>query len=299
MCNFTGILIATDLDGTFLGAHGALVERNLEAVSRFKEGGGRFTAATGRVQHDMLRIIPQAAELFNAPAVMANGAYLYDFSEETAFSEQVMTPEDVTDFIRYVHALEPSVGVRVSSSAGFLADSERDNPYILKDLTGGRRRETAILKPMSEWELDTMRLYKMVVRGEPEVLSRIRPTVEAHFGGRYAYTSSAPSFFEIQRGGCDKGTGLRALAELLEGIDGRRPFTVAAGNHENDLPLLLAADAAVCPDDALEDIKPFCHRVLCGHTEGCIADLVDALEAWDAEGRPKLAWKMQHGKAQM
>ena len=76
MTDLSRILLATDLDGTFFGAGGTLLERNLRAVDDFKAAGGRFTVATGRIHRDVLRVIPGAATLFNAPAILANGACL-------------------------------------------------------------------------------------------------------------------------------------------------------------------------------------------------------------------------------
>ena len=49
MTDFSDILLITDLDGTFFGAGGKLVPRNLEALARFRAGGGQFTIATGRL----------------------------------------------------------------------------------------------------------------------------------------------------------------------------------------------------------------------------------------------------------
>ena len=54
-------------------------------------------------------------------------------------------------------------------------------------------------------------------------------------------------------------------------------MTVAVGDQENDLPMLLAADIAACPDNAVEAVKAVCSLRLCHHDEGCIADLIGRL----------------------
>ena len=53
--------------------------------------------------------------------------------------------------------------------------------------------------------------------------------------------------------------------------------TVAVGDQENDLPMLMAADIAACPDNAAEAVKAVCGIHLCHHDEGCIADLIGRL----------------------
>lgn len=47
MVDFDNVVIVSDIDGTFLGAGGKLVERNLTAIRAFQRAGGRFTFATG------------------------------------------------------------------------------------------------------------------------------------------------------------------------------------------------------------------------------------------------------------
>jgi hydroxymethylpyrimidine pyrophosphatase-like HAD family hydrolase len=192
-------------------------------------------------------------------------------------AETLMKPEPVRAFAHFIRSWAPAVGVRISTSSGFLADSEDTNPLIQRDMKGAHRRQNALLLPMSQWPLEEVKLYKMVVRGAPEVLTAVRRDLENHFGTLFSYTSSSPAFLEVQAGGCTKGIGLASLAAQVELRTGRKPLTLAAGNHENDLPMLKAADLAACPSDALEDIKPFCRYILCPYAEGCIADLIDRL----------------------
>lgn len=275
------VLLATDLDGTFFGAGGKLLERNLRAVETFKAAGGRFTAATGRIHRDMLRAIPEAGSLFNAPAILSNGACLYDFSRGEVLSERVIDTElarAVMQFVGdYARAHDHAVGVRVSSAEGFLTDPECKNPFVLKDMAGAAKNGTAVFASPDEWHLEGLHLYKIVVRGEAEDVARVRPLVEATFGDALTYTASHPRFFEINTVGCDKGDGLRRLAEWYRGEYGYRPVTVSAGNYENDLPMLRAADIAACPGDADERIRPCCRYVLCPFEEGTIAELIERL----------------------
>ena len=111
----------------------------------------------------------------------------------------------------------------------------------------------------------------------PEALLSVRPAVEAAFGDTFEYSVSSPRFFELQRKGCTKATGLRYVAEYLEARLGQPVVTVAVGDQENDLPMLMAADIAACPDNAVEAVKAVCSIHLCHHDEGCIAHLIRQL----------------------
>ena len=102
--------------------------------------------------------------------------------------------------------------------------------------------------------------------------------MEAAFGDTFEYSVSSPHFFELQKKGCTKATGLRFVAERLSEALGHPVTTVAVGDQENDLPMLLAADMAACPANAAEAVKAVCKLRLCHHDEGCIADLIGRLE---------------------
>jgi hydroxymethylpyrimidine pyrophosphatase-like HAD family hydrolase len=88
---------------------------------------------------------------------------------------------------------------------------------------------------------------------------------------------SSPRFFELQKKGCTKATGLRFVADRLAERMGHPVITVAVGDQENDLPMLMAADVAACPDNAVETVKAVCSLHLCDHDEGCIAHLIEGL----------------------
>lgn len=286
MTDLSRILLATDLDGTFFGAGGTLLERNLRAVDDFKAAGGRFTVATGRIHRDILRVIPGAATLFNAPAILANGACLYDFSAERILFEQRMEPALVRAVVRsvgqYARAHGEEVGVRVSAAEGIFPDPESRNPYIRKDMQSAACSGAALTVSPDGEQMEKLHLYKIVVRGEADAIARVRPLVEAEFGTALTYTSSHPRFFEMNAAGCDKGHGLRRLAGWYRGTLGYEPVTVAAGNYENDLSMLRAADIAGCPSDAQELVKPTCRFILCPFQEGSIADLIGRLRAMPA-----------------
>ena len=91
--DYSHYLIVTDLDGTFFGKGARLVERNLAAIELFKAGGGHITAGTGRIPLNIRKGIPACGELFNAPAVTANGAFVYDLTADVCLRSTPMDAE--------------------------------------------------------------------------------------------------------------------------------------------------------------------------------------------------------------
>ena len=278
MRDFSRYLIVTDLDGTFFGKGARLVDRNLAAIEYFKSGGGHITAGTGRIPANIRKGIPNCGELFNAPAVTANGAFIYDLTADICLKSTPMDAEATLAAARLVESLNPKVGMRVSTGKHFLVNRDRLNPAILRDIGGDPDAYAGEILPLNEWKTEGATWYKMVFRGEAEDLLSVRPAVEAAFGDTFEYSVSSPHFFELQKKGCTKATGLRFAAEYLEGALGHPVTTVAVGDQENDLPMLLAADIAACPENAVDAVKTVCSVRLCHHDEGCIADLIGRLE---------------------
>ncbi len=276
MPDYSRYLILTDLDGTFFGKSARLVDRNLAAIEHFKAHGGHIAPGTGRIPANIRRDIPNCGEIFNAPAVTANGAFIYDLTADLCLHSTPMDPTYVKAAVELVQSLSDRVGARVSTRKAFLVNENRINDAILRDL-GERVSFGGEILPVELWQTEGALWYKIVFRGEYEDLAAIRPAVEAAFGDIFEYSVSSPRFFELQKKGCTKATGLRFVADYMADKLGHPVTTVAVGDQENDLPMLRAADVAACPENAVEAVKEVCGVRLCHHDEGCIADLIERL----------------------
>jgi len=69
MGKFDGIIIVSDIDGTFLGRNGRLVPENLRAIEYFQKEGGSFTVATGREHFLVPPSIPDLDRICNIPMI--------------------------------------------------------------------------------------------------------------------------------------------------------------------------------------------------------------------------------------
>ena len=115
MPNYSSYLIITDLDGTFFGKGARLVDRNLAALEYFKANGGHIAPGTGRIPANIRRDIPACGEIFNAPAVTANGAFIYDLTADECLHSTPMEPRTVKAAVELVQSLSHRVGARVST----------------------------------------------------------------------------------------------------------------------------------------------------------------------------------------
>ncbi len=309
MPDFRYTLMVTDLDATFFSHPSRLSPRNREAVAYFTAHGGYFTAATSRIPPNIRHAIPDCATLFNAPAIAANGAYIYDLAADRLIHGVPLDGALAKEVALFVQKLTPEVGVRVSTRSGNLINANRLVPALLRDMglipdsTGTPGSDTyktadgqpvpaltdpatvklpadshSILRAVEDWDPAAEPWYKMVFRGEPDAIRTVRPVVEATFGDAFEYNTSSPRLYELQVKGCTKASGLAFLRDYLSDKEhGHAIRTVAVGDQENDLPMLRAADVAACPANAIPEVQAVADHRLCHCDEGCIADLVERL----------------------
>ncbi len=276
MSDFRGFLIVTDLDGTFFGPHTARIERNIEAVKRFTEGGGIFTIATGRYSDVVRDALPDVGELVNAPVIGCNGAQLFDFESGETLAERPLGPEagPALDFIleRY-----PGCGIRISCPGGFLTSRENyeSSPMLIRDLSRVSEERVRFL-PRARWE--ELKWYKIVVRAPADKIECLRSDLERLFPGQFSLSKSGMTYFEIQSRGTDKSVHLDYLRTYTLVTTGLPVKLVAAGDYENDVPMLKRADISVCPANATDEAKKAAKYCFCANTEGLIGDVVDFLE---------------------
>ena len=279
MPDFSKFLIASDLDGTFLSKAVQTVPRNLNAITHFCAHGGLFTLNTGRVHTTVRSSVPDAERLFNAPASLCNGAYLYNYQTGEFLFEEILPPGDVADFLEFCHVRYPDVGLRGILREQILVYAPGE--IVRSRVYGYEQGIVEFDLPVQDWPLGSW--YKLVCVSTPERIAKMRRDFTAAFGKRFGVTSSSANVLEIQLPHSNKAVGLEKMRALSPEIASRT--IIACGDYENDIPMLRAADIAVCPENASDEVKAVCDLVLCHCNEGLIGDIVEAIEA--GKIRPK------------
>ena len=256
------LLILTDLDGTFLAPHSRPHAKNEEAVRRFLAQGGSFSIATGRMIQLLDTLVPACRELVNAPMVLCNGAQLYHPILKRTVCEQQM-------------ALSPILPI--------LCEVLRDfhTPIRIEERTGECGVTHSYDDPEKmQAQMQSLALCdKVVFHGAPADLPALRAYLEKTLGTeRYAFSYSCPTLLELADRNATKGGMLKRLKEYFRQL-GEEKIIYAAGDYENDLSMLLAADISACPENATEQVKQVARVHLVSNEEGAIADLVDRILA--------------------
>ena len=273
MSIFSEFLIASDLDGTFLNKDGTVVPRNLDAIAHFTAHGGAFTLNTGRPHITISPTTGAPTKFCNAPSSHCNGAYLYDFSAKQFFFEELLSPEDATDLLDFAREFCADVAFRANAreQIRFLVPEGVEAPPAV----GYAEGIVVYDLPQRNWPMDDW--YKVVFVSDAERILQLRRDFERVFGGRFGKTTSSARALEVQLAHSSKAVGLEKMRRVSPDMAART--VIACGDFENDIPMLKAADIAICPANAMEEVKAICDFVLCDCDGGLIADIIEGIEA--------------------
>ena len=272
MGKFDGWLIATDFDETIRPHRGLtpVSAENLAAAERFMAEGGLFTLATGRDPRSYLfirHLVP-----VNAPAILSNGAVLFDGETGESLYEGFL-PFTVREDMKKAIEAFPGTGMEIHRGVHVcgapLNDAVREHMRHMGEepVEADRRR---VLYP---WTKVAM-IVDAPLHEENETAHALAAWIMDTFPGRYEAVPSG-AIVDVAAAGHDKGTGVRRLAEMLD-IDPEK--VVCAGDSWNDLPMLRSAARAFAPSNAIEAVRTEPGVTVVGPSEVCLRDIVEILE---------------------
>lgn len=264
------LLVVSDVDGTLLQAGYGIPKENIDAVERFVARGGRFTVCTGRSVVSIRRYIDWIA--LTAPAVLNNGAVIYDYSKEKVIYANTLGG-NIIAVIKEIVETFPDVGAELHSVHGIEVVRQNEEthkhtsvehiPFVLADID-------AVKGPWT----------KALLAGKAERIKQVDRFVanKIKTDARYQdfdFVFSSDTFLEILAKGVNKGTGLKKLAELLK-VD--LEDTVAIGDYYNDIEMLEVAGHTAAVADAPADIRANVDVVVKSCLQGGVGELLDSLE---------------------
>lgn len=268
MAEFDNIIIVTDLDGTFFDDTSKPTANNVEAVKYFTANGGHFSFSTGRNESILKKIIPDTISLNNMPAILSNGAYLYDFATDTRSDEVTLPCEAMREFVDKIEQKFPDVGIRWNVEEGFVTYNLENISHY--DLPVYRNA----LPEYTKDKIFSMKLYKAVFSAATDKINDIKEYAKSVNCDNFSLVITAPTLFEAMNSDATKG---KALAKLKKHLGLPNAKVYAVGDYENDYDMLISADVAVCPSNALDKIKNISDIVVCSNNDGALADLISRL----------------------
>ena len=253
MGKFDGILLATDWDGTFFS--GRLFDKNIEALEYFEKNGGKFTVCSGRYADFLKKFVDEVP--FNTYVTCYNGAYIADLKTDEVIYEGFCDERlfDILDEIVYQNLPYSSINV-------YDADSSEPTPYTFEEYHAEKQT------------LKDKKIYKVLLRADTTELNNIgKDYIDKMPLYDYIAVRSWDLSLEILKRENAKGAALRRLAKKL----GAR-LTVAVGDYENDIDMIMAADVGYAVENATEALKQVADRFTCSVENSAIASVIYDVE---------------------
>ncbi len=261
-------LVTSDIDGTLNNKRRKLPRRNLEAITDFVARGGRFTLASSRSPQSMSRHYKKLP--IDTPAVVINGAGIYDFTKEEMIYFSPLSKEAMEDLCKVARKYPTVDNVIVTKDDMYYISGLGlwGIIYVLADKLDHKIRHNINDVPKEDWG-------KVIFSGPPWRIKNVKKRLEKIENRDFIVISTSIASFEVLAKGTHKGSAVLRLAAML-GID--PDHTAAIGDYYNDYEMLTQVGVAACCGQAPGKIKEICEYVTCHCDLGAVADFLGYLE---------------------
>lgn len=256
-------VIMSDVDGTLINADGQIPARNLAAVQRFTQAGGKFGIATGRSK-ELTRELAAAVGV-NSVCVLYNGGALYDFAKEE-FIMRIYLPDQARAYVAGIMQRFPDIGVMVVSNTEYY--------NVTQELDFALHRERTVTRTDISCLTDSWyKVLFLIGDGQYDEFMRYCGA-QAFEGVRVVGTNHR--LMEMLPLESSKGY---ALEQLIERTELARENLVAIGDYFNDLEMIELAGIGATLNTSPEELQHIADLVVGDCENGAVADLIEYLEA--------------------
>ncbi len=268
MIKFEGVLLATDYDDTFYSEEFGIAPENRAAVEYFISRGGRFVISTGRSLENFVIQIKREKLPMHCPAILSNGAIIYDFSKNRVLYARTMRPEVIEDMQALCRQF-PEIGFE--AYVGKRVYIHRPNKITRCHLSraGLHGIECPVEAMPTPW------IKAIVQHEDPALLIEVQAYLRGRWPGAYEAIFSNENLLELTAKGSHKGSALLWLADYL-GVS--REHIYAVGNGENDLPMLSVAQKGFAPANGAQCLHARGAKLSPNCEDGCVAHVVEWLD---------------------
>lgn len=264
------MLIATDLDGTFLSPDGTVSPRNRAAVEAAEGAGVHVIPVSGRA----LRGLELVCGGLMRYALVSNGALGFDLDEGAVLFSQVTPADLVAHFVDVLSRALPGVVFCsiVGDASTFLVEDgweELDSAYEAAN-------DPAEHVAVSREELCGRDCVKLMAR-HPDVPAADMFGLARDLGMSGAHVTWAGfSMIEMSRSGVSKDSGLELMCRHL---GERREDVVALGDGANDVEMLNWAGTSYAMAGAVDEAVAAADRRAPSNAEDGFAQVVEEVLA--------------------
>ena len=267
--NLSDWLIVSDIDGTLNDKLRRLPERNLKAIKHFVlDLGGHFTLASGRSVPSLEKHFHRLP-ISNTPAIVLNGAGIYDYSTNKMISFNAIN-EAGREVVKKVMTKFPFLEVQICT---------KDNIYLLNALIFGpaivnadklphKRCKNLGEVPPNDWG-------KVIYMGLPPIIKQVVKYTQSLNSPEVTFMSSSVVSYEMLAKNTHKGTAVKKLAEML---NINYEHTGAIGDYFNDFDMLRSVYLPAACGQAPQEVHDIAKFHACHCNKGAVGDFLEYIE---------------------
>ena len=267
--DYSSWLIVSDIDGTLNNKFRRTPSVNTQAIDRFVHVlGGSFTLASARNVQSLSRHYINLPDV-KTPAIVMNGAGIYDFSRKEMIWFNPMSGS-AKDIISSAMKKFPSLEIGIfTDDMIYLVRPKILSPCMMA-LDSLRHKKCTCLDEVPEGRWGKVIFYCL-----PNMKKKIKDYVTSLTGDDLSYIDTTAASFDMVSSTTHKGNAVLALAEIL-GIP--QENIGAIGDYYNDLDMLKTVAHPACCKQAPEDIHKVCEFHACHCNDGAVADFLKYIE---------------------
>ncbi len=262
-------ILFTDLDDTLLNSRKQISPKNYQAIQAALNKGHRVVINSGR---PLMGITAQIEALGlnqkGCYAVAYNGGLIYDCYLKTIIFQRTLSIPDV----QYIFSQSQKYGLYCQTYDSTQLLTPKDAP-VMYDYVN-RIQIPYKIDPLCPANLTEEPVKVLVIGDESRKQSdAYRTSMEEWAKDRISLFYSNQTYLEHVAAGVSKGDAMRQLSRLLS-IP--MEHTIAAGDAENDIPMLQAAHTGVAVANATRQVKDSASYVTqndCNHD--AVAEIID------------------------
>lgn len=266
-------LIASDLDGTLLGADSRVSERTAAALRAVRAAGIDVVVATGRSHWSALPLVGHLGCV--RWLLCSNGATLFDAHAGEVVHQHRLDRDTVAELVARIQAAFPTAAFAWETTGGIVQSEHWVANRVATNPAYRPSTEEPVHEPILG-DIGADPVVKVLVAHDRLVTYAWLEALEPHLPPGVCASTSGASFVEITAPGANKADALRDLCRRI-GVD--RSTTIAFGDHANDLGMLAWAATGFAMANAHPLVAARADRTAPHHGDDGVAQVLEALLA--------------------
>lgn len=234
-------LVATDIDGTILKYTGGFNQTVIDYINELDKSGIKVVLVTGRMHKSAQKIADELG--LKTPIVSYQGALVRN-KEQVLYERYI--PNDTSERILN-WALKQDIHINLYMNDDLYV--EKENDFTRK--YASHQHIPFNVQPFDTIKLDNVNKILLIDYNDAQKVSRVTEQLQKDFPELYI-VKSTDFFCEVCHKEATKGDGLKCIHDFY-GIT--KDETLAIGDHNNDLELLLSGGVKVAMGNATEELK--------------------------------------------